>query len=219
MGRQRSDIGKVSDVSTTDLSKHPWTRTTKAGTSVVAKGWRARGRVKDRSGKFREVCVVRPTKGEAEREAKRRLEQLQVRITAGLSSDAPRTISDLAERWLAARAKSASSANTKTKPKGRKKVRSKRRLSANTLAAYASVVRGVIIENLGDQLVDELTVVYLDEVFESLDEVMNTKQARTVLRSRLAVSSRWPEATSMPNALLRRGALWEADVRTGTSRT
>lgn len=184
MARNRTDIGGVSNITLTDLSKHPWTRKTKNGEVVVTEGWRARGRVKDRRGKFRDVCVVRPTKGEAKREAERRLAKLEARIKSGVANDAPRTVGALAERWLTAKAKTVSPQSAAQARAG-KKVRSKRRLSPNTLATYASATRCIILKHLGDELVEDLTVVRLDELFEALDEVMSTDQARTVLRQML----------------------------------
>lgn len=195
----RRPMGIRSDVRVVDLSEKPLKL--KDGTIVLERGWRARGRVRDRSNHYREVVVIRDNKGEAKREAERRLEFLGGMIKAGVVDERPSTVAELADRWLEMRSRSAARATATPPARPGHKVRQELALSPNSLASYASVVRGVIIPELGDMRLDDLTVTMLDDALIALDDVRSTRIPRTVLGQMFAhaVARGWIGSNPMRN--------------------
>lgn len=192
-------MGVRSDVRVVDLAERPLRL--RDGTIILERGWRARGRVRDQRNRYREVVVIRDTKGEAKREAERRLEFLGGMIKAGVVNERPSTVAELADRWLEMRARSAARATATPEARPGRKVRQELALSPNSLASYASVVRGVIIPELGEMRLDEVTVTTLDDALIALDDIRSTRIPRTVLGQMFAhaVARGWIQTNPMRN--------------------
>ena len=190
-------MGEPSDIEVVDLSKYPLRL--KDGTITRNTGWRARGRIRDRTNHYREVIVIRDTKGAAKREAERRLQRLSNRIKSGVSDDGPKTVADLAALWLAARARTTAAPTATPEVRPGRKIRQEMALSPNTLAGYSSTVRSVILPNFGSMRLEDLTVRGLDDVLIALDEVRSTRVVRTVLGQILGhgVARGWLETNPM----------------------
>lgn len=175
----RRAVGEPSEIEVVDLSKHPLKL--KDGTITRNRGWRARGRIRDRTNHYREVIVIRDTKGAAKREAQRRLDRLSAQIKAGVVDDRPATVAELAERWLEAKARTAAAPTAAPEVRPGRKIRQEKGLSPNTLASYATTVRAAIVPNFGAMRLDDLTVRMLDDALIALDERRSTREIRTTL--------------------------------------
>lgn len=184
IGRQRQPIGEPSDIEVTDLKKSPLKH--RDGTIARDHGWHARGRVRDRNNRYREVVVIRDTKIDAKREAKRRLDALASQIKAGVVDDRPANVAELAHRWLEARARTAASPTATPEVRPGRKIRQEKGLSPNTLASYATTVETIIVPQFGSMRLDDLTVRMLDDALIDLDTVRSTRIARTALGQILA---------------------------------
>lgn len=182
--RQRQPIGEPSDIEVTDLRKSPLKH--RDGSISRDTGWHARGRVRDRNNRYREVVVIRDTKGAAKREAQRRLESLANQIRAGVVDDRPTTVEELAERWLEAKGRVAAAPTATPEVRPGRKIRQEKGLSPNTLASYATAVHTVVVPQFGRMRLDDLTVRMLDDALIELEKVRSTRITRTVLGQILA---------------------------------
>jgi integrase len=148
--------------------------------------WRARAQVRDLDGRIRSVRASARTKGQAQRQLVHRLNaRVGATTTEGVTSGM--TFESLSALWLRHR-------------KDHGKTRSNGPLAAQTLAAYDSVIRTMIVPAVGHVQVREANVVFLDRLFADIEngrrhgrypqhsEGRSTKQLRAVLGGMLGLA-------------------------------
>lgn len=147
--------------------------------------WLARAQLRDVDGRIRSVRVRADTKGSATRRIERALAD---RTDATASGAAPHmTFETLAGLWLQHR-------------RDHGKVRSKGTLAPQTLAAYDSEIRNVIVPAIGGVRITEATVPLLDRLFANVEHGRahgsyparpggrSTRQLRVVIRGMLGLA-------------------------------
>ena len=147
--------------------------------------WMARVQIRDSDGRIRSVRVVAPTKGAAERRLKARLAERVERNDKAIR--AQDTLETLADAWLQHR-------------RDHGKARSKGTLAPQTLAAYHSEIRNVILPAVGSVQIREATVPFLDRLladvehgrrrgdYDARDGGRTTRQLRVVLAGMLGLA-------------------------------
>jgi integrase len=148
--------------------------------------WRARAQVRDLDGRIRSVRASAQTKGQAKRQLEHRLDaRVGTPMTEGVRSDM--TFESLSALWMRHR-------------QDHGKTRSNGPLAAQTLAAYDSVIRNMIVPAVGSVQVREANVPFLDRLFADIEngrqhgrypqqcEGRSTKQLRAVISGMLGLA-------------------------------